>query len=43
MHAASGTLEIHDIEFLVEEGVELDLPLLHSLIEKFKHLLVHVI
>lgn len=43
VHAAAGALEVHDVELLVEEGVESDLSVFHTLIEVFEHLLVHVV
>jgi len=43
VHAAARTLVVHDVEFLVEESVEADLPVLQPPVEVLKYLLVHVI
>ena len=43
VHAAASTLVIHNIEFLVKEGIEADLPVLQSPVEVFENLLVHVV
>ena len=43
MHAASCTLVVHDVEFLVEEGVEADLSVFEALVQVLEHLLVHVV
>lgn len=42
VHAAACRLVIHDVEFLVQERVEADLSLLHSLVQVLEDLLVHV-
>ena len=43
MHGASGTLVVHGVEFFVQEGVEFELPLLHSTVQKVEGLVVHVV
>lgn len=43
MHATPRTLEVHDIELLVEERVESNLAFLHSGIEILEHLLIHMV
>jgi len=43
VHAAARTLVVHDVEFLVEEGIEADLPVLQPPVEVFENLLVHVV
>jgi len=42
VHAATRTLKVHDIEFLVQESIEADLAVLHSLIEELEDLFIHV-
>ena len=43
VHATPGTLIVHDVEFLVEEGVETDLTVLETLVEVVENLFVHVV
>lgn len=42
MHAAASTLVIHNVEFLVQEGVKPYLPILQSGVKTVQHLLIHV-
>jgi len=43
VHAASGGLIVHDVEFFVQKSVELYLSVPHSLVQIVRHLLVHVV
>ena len=42
MHAAASTLIVHNIEFLIKEGVETDLSILQTFVEVVKDLFIHV-
>jgi len=42
VHAAASTLVIHNVELLVQEGVEPHLPILQSGVQTVQHLLIHV-
>ena len=43
MSGASGSLKVHDIELLVEEGVEFVWSHFHSSVSALKHLVIHVV
>jgi hypothetical protein len=42
VHAAASTLIVHNIEFLIKEGVETDLSILQTFVEVVKDLFIHV-
>jgi len=43
VHGAFAALKIHDVEFFVEERVELDLVRAEALVQVVEHFLVHVV
>ena len=43
MHRATSTFVIHNVEFLVQESVERQLPISHASVQEVKYFLIHVV
>jgi len=43
MHRATSTFVIHNVELLVQESVECQLPISHASVQEVKHFLIHVV